>query len=76
MKEFKIGGKLTLGDNEEYFIVDIINYENNIYYFASPTKKPIIPKVFQRIEDDGKVYVKFVEDPEIKKYIANKVVNE
>lgn len=76
MGEFKIGGKVTLGEKEEYIIVDIIEYENNMYYFASSTKKPIIPKIFQRIDENGKTFVKFVEDPKIIKYIADKVVNE
>lgn len=76
MKEFKIGGKVTLGEDESYIIVDIIEYEDNTYYLVSSTKKPIIPKVFQRIEEDGKVYIEFVDDPKIIKYIANKVVNE
>ena len=69
-------GKVTLGEDESYIIVDIIEYEDNTYYFVSSTKKPIIPKVFQRIEEDGKVYIEFVDDPKIIKYIANKVVNE
>ncbi len=76
MGEFKIGGKVTLGENEVYIIVDIIEYENDIYYFASTTKKPIIPKVFQRIDENGKTFINFVEDPKIIKYIADKVVNE
>lgn len=76
MGEFKIGGKVTLGKDEIYIIVDIIEYENNIYYFASPAKKPIIPKVFQRIDEDGKTFIKFIEDPKIIKYIASKVTNE
>ncbi len=76
MKEFKIGGKLKLTENEEYIIVDIIEYNNEIYYFASSVKKPITPKVFQRIDEDGKTYINFVEDKEIIKYIAKKVANE
>lgn len=76
MEEFKIGGKVTLGENEVYIIVDIIEYENDIYYFASTAKKPIIPKVFQRIDENGKTFINFIEDPKIIKYIADKVVNE
>ena len=62
MKEFKIGGKVTLGEDESYIIVDIIEYEDNTYYFVSSTKKPIIPKVFQRIEEDGKVYIECMSE--------------
>lgn len=76
MKEFKIGGKVTLGENEKYIIVDIIEYEGEKYYFASSDRKPIVPKVFQRIDEDGKTFIKFVEDIKIIKYITNKVVNE
>lgn len=75
MDEFKIGGKVTLGENETYIIVDIIKYENELYYFASSDNKPIIPKVFQRIDENSKTYIKFVEDPKIIKYIAEKVTN-
>lgn len=75
MKEFKIGGEVTLGENEKYIIVDIIEYEGEKYYFASTSKKPVIPKVFRRIDEDGKTYIDFVEDPKIIKYIADKVVN-
>lgn len=75
MGEFKIGGKVTLGEDETYIIVDIIKYEKELYYFASSTKKPITPKVFQRIDEEGKVYIDFIEDPKILKYIADKVVN-
>lgn len=74
MNEFKIGGKVTLGENEEYIIVDIIEYESEIYYFASTANKPIIPKVFQRIDENGKTYINFIDDPKIMKYIADKVV--
>ena len=76
MKEFKIGGKVTLEENEKYIIVDIIEYEGEKYYFASSDRKPIVPKVFQRIDEDGKTFIKFVEDIKIIKYITNKVVNE
>ncbi len=73
MQEFKIGGKVKLTEGEAYIIVDIIEYEGKKYYFASSVQKPIIPKVFQRIEENGKTYINFIEDPTIIKYIANKV---
>lgn len=76
MKEFKVGGKVVLGENESYLIVDIVNYEGETYYFASSIQKPIIPKIFQKIEEDGKIYVKFIDDIKIVKAITNKVVKE
>lgn len=75
MNEFKIGGKVTLDENEKYIIVDIIEYENELYYFASSIKKPIIPKVFKRTDKNGRTYIEFIEEPQILKYIADKVVN-
>lgn len=75
MYEFKIGGKVTLSENEKYMIVDIIEYEGEKYYFASSVKKPIIPKLFQKIDEDGETYIKFIEDPKIIKYVTNKIVN-
>lgn len=75
MYEFKVGGKVTLSEKEIYIIVDIVEYNGEKYYFASSTKKPIIPKLFQKLDEDGKTYIKFVEDPKIIKYVANKVAN-
>ena len=34
MKEFKIGGKITLEDSKSYRIVDIIKEDNEEYYFC------------------------------------------
>lgn len=74
MKEFKIGGIVTLSENEKYIIVDIITIDGEVYYLASTNKKPIIPKVFQKIEEDGKVFIDFIEDKEIIKKISNKII--
>ena len=75
MKEFKIGGIVTLSENEKYIIVDIVEIENEIYYLASTNKKPIIPKVFRRIEENGKTFIDFVEDKNLIKKISNKIIN-
>ena len=74
MKEFKIGGTVTLSEDEKYIIVDIINLDGEVYYLASTNKKPISPKVFQRIEENGKVFIDFIEDKEIIKKISNKII--
>ncbi len=74
MKEFKIGGKLTLKDNKAYRIVDIVNYNEDEYFFCCTVEKPIEPKVFQRKEVDGKTFIKFVKDPEMLKNIALRIL--
>lgn len=74
MNEFKIGGEITLGENEKYIIVDIVKIDDEIYYFASTRKKPIIPKIFQRIDENGKTYIDFIDDPEIIKKVTNKIM--
>lgn len=74
MREFKIGGTVTLSEDEKYIIVDIINLDGEVYYLASTNKKPIRPKVFQRIEEDEKVFIDFIEDKELIKKISNKII--
>ena len=74
MKEFKIGGTVTLSEDEKYIIVDIINLDAEDYYLASTNKKPKRPKVYQRIEENGKVFIDFIEDKEIIKKISNKII--
>lgn len=76
MKEFKIGGKVTINENESYRIVDIIEKDGKKYYFSCTDKKTITPKVFERIEEDGKVYIEIVENPKIIKEIAEKIIKE
>ena len=74
MKEFKIGGKITIDENESYRIVDIVTIKDKIYYFACTEQKPIVPKVFERIENGEKVYIHIVENPEIIKEISEKIL--
>lgn len=76
MKEFKIGGKVTISENESYRIVDIIEKDGKTYYFSCTEKKPILPKIFERIEEDGKVYIEIVENPKIIKEISEKILKE
>lgn len=75
MKEFKIGGKVTISKNESYIIVDIIEYNNETYYFTSSINKPIVPKIFQRIEEDGKIFIDIIDDEEIINYVHDRIVN-
>lgn len=72
--EFKIGGKITLDDNESYLIVDIVELNEQKYYFCSTMKKPISPKIFEIEEKDGKKFVRLIEDNEIVEKVAKKVI--
>lgn len=75
MKEFKIGGKVTLEDNLSYRIVDIIKKDDKEYFFCCVEGKPNLPRVFERKDIDGKAYIKFVDDPKILKSIALTILN-
>lgn len=76
MEEFKVGGKITLSENEKYIIVDIVEYKGKKFYFCSTANKPIIPVIFEKANINGKTFIKQVEDKEIIKYIANKILSE
>lgn len=75
MKEFKIGGKITLEDGREYRIVDIIKEENKEYYFCCTVEKNVKPKVLIKKEIDGKVFMKEIKNPKILHKIALKILN-
>lgn len=74
MKEFKIGGKITLEDNNAYRIVDIVNEDGIDYYFCCTVEKNIKPKVLVKKEIDGKVFMKEVTNPKILKNLAIKML--
>ena len=76
MKEFKIGGKITVSQNESYIIINIIKKDEKKYYICSTYTKPVKPKVFERIEKNGKIFIKVVDDPKILKEIAEKILSE
>lgn len=75
MKEFKIGGKITLEDNMSYRIVDIVKENNKDYYFCCTIEKNIKPKLLEKKEIDGKIFVREVEDPDLLQKIASKILN-
>ena len=50
MNEFKIGGTVTIDENEKYVIVDIVKIDDITYYFSATKTKPIVPKIFRRID--------------------------
>lgn len=72
MKEFKIGGKITLEDNVSYRIIEIIELEGKEYLLCCTTEKPIIPKVLEKKKVEDEIYVKLEEDPMILKKIISK----
>lgn len=74
MKEFKIGGKVIINENESYRIIDIVTIDNNIYYFACTEQKTVKPIIFERIENDEKTYINIVENPEIIKVVSEKIL--
>ena len=73
MKEYKIGGKITLTDNTSYRIVDIIKENEIEYLFCCTTEKPISPKIFEKKVENGKVFVRIEDDPEILMKISDKL---
>lgn len=74
MKEFKIGGKITLEDNISYRIIDIIKEENVEYYFCCTVEKDVKPKVLVKKEENGKVFMGEVNNPEVLHKIASKIL--
>lgn len=76
MKEFKIGGKVIISKNESYRIVDIVERNGEMYYFACTERKPIIPKIFKKVNEGDDVYIEFIENSEIIREIAEKIIEE
>lgn len=76
MKEFKIGGKITLEDGMQYRIVDIIKENDIEYYFCCTIEKNLKPKVLEKKEIDGKVFMRDIDDPEILQKIASKILHQ
>lgn len=74
MKEFKIGGKITLEDNNEYRIIDILDDEGVTYYFCCTVGKNIEPKVLVKKVIEGKAFMKEVTNPKILKNLAIKMI--
>lgn len=74
MEEFKIGGKVIINEDESYRIVDIIKLDEKPYYFACTEEKPITPKIFERIQKNGKTYISIVENPQIIRMISEKIL--
>lgn len=75
MKEFKVGGKITLEDDTSYRILDIIKYNDEKYLFCCSETKPIKPKVLGYEEKDGEIYVFVEKNPKILLEISKLVIN-
>lgn len=75
MKEFKIGGKITLEDNNSYRILDIIEYKGKKYLFCCTEIKPIRPQVLVCKEINDEIYVSVEGNPKILLEISKLVIN-
>lgn len=74
--EFKIGGKITLSENEVFYILDIIEYNNDKYLFCTTAKGKIKPAILQVGEIEGKTMVRIEEKPEIVRDITTKILEK
>lgn len=75
MEEFKVGGKITLEDDESYRIVDIVQELDKTYLFCSTIEKPITPILLEKKVIDGNIFVRKEEDLEILEKISKKIIN-
>ncbi len=75
MKEFKVGGRVTISEDESYRIIDIIKHNGKTYYFSCTEQRPIRPKIFERVEKNGEVYIVMVEDQALIKEISEEVIS-
>lgn len=75
MREFKVGGKISLEDNTSYRILDIIKYNDEKYLFCCTETKPIKPKVLGYEEKDGEMYIFVEKNPKILLEISKLVIN-
>lgn len=75
MREFKVGGKISLEDNTSYRILDIIKYNDEKYLFCCTETKPIKPKVLGYEEKDGEIYIFVEKNPKILLEISKLVIN-
>ena len=65
MNEFKIGGTVTIDENEKYVIVDIVKIDDITYYFSATKTKPIVSKIFRRIDEGKNTFIEIIEDKNI-----------
>lgn len=63
--EFKIGGKITLADDKDFYILEIINYEDKKYLFCTTATGKIQPAVLQIAEFGDTTKVKIEKNPVI-----------
>ena len=68
--ELKIGGKITLSENEVYYILEIVNYEGKKYLFCTTAVGKIEPAILQVAEIDEKTKVRTKKNPVIIKNIS------
>lgn len=74
--EFKVGGKITLNENEKYYIIEIIEDKNAKYLFCTDAKEKIKPVILEVREFDGKTMVRKEDSPEIIQKITTSILEK
>lgn len=74
--EFKIGGKITLSENRKFYILDIIELDEEKYLFCTTAVGKIEPTVLKVGEIDGKTKVKIEKNPIIIRDITTKILEK
>lgn len=72
--EFKVGGKITLSENEKYYIIEITEYKGNQYLFCTTAQGKVQPALLQVEEIDGEMMVRLEENPLIIYEISKKIL--
>lgn len=74
--ELKIGGKITLSENRKYYILDIIELDEEKYLFCTTAIGKIEPTILKVGEKDNKIKVKIEENPIIIRDITTKILEK
>lgn len=74
--EFKVGGKITLDDNEEYVIIDVMEFNNSQYLYCTTAKGKIKPTILKVGKFDGKTFMKIEENPLIIYELSRKILEK
>lgn len=74
--ELKIGGKITISDNEKYYILEIFELNESKYLFCTTAVGKIKPVVLKVGNIDGETRVKIEKDPKIIGDISSKILEK
>jgi len=72
--EFKIGGKITISDNEKYYILEIFELNGSEYLFCTTAIGKIEPVVLKVGKINGETRVKIEKDSKIIGDISSKIL--